>query len=159
MERQVDHRNVKWLTLYLCCIKTDMAEILFPGTFFKMFWPSKFQLSIIFTFRVIILLVDESVISVKLSDFPGYHSITLKVQVIGSWNFECQNILFCHFYNKSVTYYLTFSPYLLLVFCSEMPAEHFLYSNFSSQHDQLYWIDKRTRDHAWQIDDIFSLLP
>ena len=48
----------------------------FRAHFFKMFWHSKFQLSIIFTFRVIILLVDESVISVKLSYFPGYHSIT-----------------------------------------------------------------------------------
>ena len=35
VERQVDHRNVKWLTLYLCCLWTEMAEILFPGTFFQ----------------------------------------------------------------------------------------------------------------------------
>ena len=59
----------------------------------RIFGSAKFQLYIIFTFRVMILLVDESGISVKLSDFPGYHSITLKVQVMRSWNFECQNIL------------------------------------------------------------------
>ena len=35
MEHQVDQRNVKWLTLYLCCLWTEMAEILFPGTFFQ----------------------------------------------------------------------------------------------------------------------------
>ena len=56
----------------------------FQPQFFKMFAHAKFQLSNISTFRVIILLVDESVISVKLSDFPGYHSTTLKVQVMGS---------------------------------------------------------------------------
>ena len=53
VEHQVGHRNVKWLTLYICCLWTDMTEILFPGTFFKMFVHAKFQLSIIFTFRVI----------------------------------------------------------------------------------------------------------
>ena len=35
VERQVDHRNVKWLTQYLCCSWTKMAEIWFPDTFFK----------------------------------------------------------------------------------------------------------------------------
>ena len=41
VERQVDHRNVKWLTLYLCCLWTEMAEILFPGTFFQDVWTCK----------------------------------------------------------------------------------------------------------------------
>ena len=35
VEHQVDHRNVKWLTLYFCCLLTEMAEILFPATFFQ----------------------------------------------------------------------------------------------------------------------------
>ena len=26
-------RNVKWITLYICCLWTEMAKILFPGTF------------------------------------------------------------------------------------------------------------------------------
>ena len=30
---QYSRWNVKWLTLYLCCLWTEMAEILFPGTF------------------------------------------------------------------------------------------------------------------------------
>ena len=34
-------RNVKWLTLYLCCLLTEMAEILFPGTFFEGVWTCK----------------------------------------------------------------------------------------------------------------------
>ena len=35
VERQVDHRNIKWLTLYLCCLLTEMADILFPATVFQ----------------------------------------------------------------------------------------------------------------------------
>ena len=35
VERQVAHVNVKWLTQYLCCLWTKMAEIWFPDTFFK----------------------------------------------------------------------------------------------------------------------------
>ena len=49
-----------------------------------MFGHAKFQLSVIFTFRVIILLVDEAAISEILIDFPVYHPITLKVQEMGS---------------------------------------------------------------------------
>ena len=35
MERQVDSRNIKWLTQYLCCLFAEVAEILFPGTMFQ----------------------------------------------------------------------------------------------------------------------------
>jgi len=55
----------------------------------------KFQLPIMCcTFRAIILLVDESVISAKIDWFPGLSQyITLKVQVMGSWNFAGAIIL------------------------------------------------------------------
>ena len=49
-----------------------------------MFGHTKFQPSNIFALRDIILLDDESVISGKLSDFPSYHSITLKVFMMES---------------------------------------------------------------------------
>ena len=56
----------------------------FQAQFFKMFGNAEFQTSIIFTFRGIILSVDESVISMILRDFPGYHSISLKVKITES---------------------------------------------------------------------------
>ena len=34
-------RNVKWLTLYICCLWTEMAEIWCPGTFFEDVWTYK----------------------------------------------------------------------------------------------------------------------
>ena len=58
MESQVDHRNIKWLTLYLCGLWPEMAEILFPGTYLKLFGHTKFQVSISCTSRVIKLLVE-----------------------------------------------------------------------------------------------------
>ena len=72
--------NVKWLTgkssgspNISVVYARKWLKFGFQANFLKMFGHAKFQLSIIFTFRGIILLVDESVISVKLSDFPGYY--------------------------------------------------------------------------------------
>ena len=57
------------LTTVKCSEFFNCVSEIFQGTFFKLFRHSKFQLSIIFTFKVIAI---DSVISVKLSDFPGY---------------------------------------------------------------------------------------
>ena len=84
-ERQVGLRTSSWtLDIFVISKPKWLKFGLHPGTFFKMFGHAKFQLSISCTHRAMKLLVDESVISVKLSDFSGYLSITLKVQVIGS---------------------------------------------------------------------------
>ena len=89
VEHQVALRNVKWLTQYLCHRSTEIAEIFFLATSFQDVGlaHAKFQLSITCTFRAVTLLVDESVISAKLTDISGHHSSSLKVQVIKSWNF------------------------------------------------------------------------
>ena len=53
---------------------------------FKMFGHAKLQLSISFTFKVMINLV-------KITKYTTKTFITLKVQEIESWNFVCPNIL------------------------------------------------------------------
>ena len=83
--------NVKWLTgtssgspNISVVYERKWLKIGLQAHFCMMFGHTKFQLSNIFAFRDIILLDDESVISGKLSDFPSYHSITLKVIMMES---------------------------------------------------------------------------
>ena len=59
-------RNVKWLTLYLCCLWTEMAEIWSPGTSFQDVWTFKISaLSFVPAFKVMKVLVVYLVISSK----------------------------------------------------------------------------------------------
>ena len=50
-----------WDSEYLCHFAMEMAEILSPGIYFKMFGHTKFQLSISCTFKVMKLLVEVKV--------------------------------------------------------------------------------------------------
>ena len=61
VDRQVDHWNVKCWPYISVVYEQKWLKFCFQAHFFKMFRHSKFQLSIIFTFRVKILIVDESI--------------------------------------------------------------------------------------------------
>ena len=69
--------NVKWITLYLCCLLTEMAEIWSPGTFFQDVWTCKISALYLLYFQNYGHLVE-------ITKYTTETFITLKVQEIES---------------------------------------------------------------------------